>query len=275
MSSHKKPRSAPTRPIAPSSSSGPVRTASLAESAVLTLDSAWNGLRDAFAWPAALIVIYGSKTIQTATLKCFLLNGLIFLGSILLFDHLLSPLAAHLASAALSTGASFSASPSAGVDGDPASSFPETPPNGTDDIGGAAAFLSSVGSALTALYHLLWVYPVYLVSFVLNSYWYQAIADRSFAILRGERVTHPRTYDRLLKRIADESYRALLLFNYLATAAAMYSVPVVGPFLSFALFNWIGAFFSFEYKWASKGWTLERKLEYFEDRWAYFAGFGG
>ncbi|KAI9363972.1 hypothetical protein DFJ73DRAFT_479292 [Zopfochytrium polystomum] len=38
------------------------------------------------------------------------------------------------------------------------------------------------------------------------------------------------------------------------------------------LCNWLVAFFCFEYKWASRGWTLERRIEHFESRWAYFAG---
>lgn len=28
------------------------------------------------------------------------------------------------------------------------------------------------------------------------------------------------------------------------------------------------------YKWINKGWKLEKRIEYFEERWAYFAGFG-
>jgi len=38
--------------------------------------------------------------------------------------------------------------------------------------------------------------------------------------------------------------------------------------------TWIYAFYSFEYKWINKGWTLEKRIDYFEERWAYFIGFG-
>jgi heme/copper-type cytochrome/quinol oxidase subunit 2 len=39
-----------------------------------------------------MLIRYGrSKTLQVQTAKCFLLNGLIFLGSIYLFEYLLRP----------------------------------------------------------------------------------------------------------------------------------------------------------------------------------------
>src|SRR6185437_9649613 len=28
------------------------------------------------------------------------------------------------------------------------------------------------------------------------------------------------------------------------------------------------------YKWINQGWSLERRIGYFEERWSYFAGFG-
>ncbi|KAI9363971.1 hypothetical protein DFJ73DRAFT_810424 [Zopfochytrium polystomum] len=68
------------------------RSASLVESTALVLWHVWHGLTDAFAWPASLITIYGSKTIQVASFKCLFLNFGVFIGSWLLYRYAVSPL---------------------------------------------------------------------------------------------------------------------------------------------------------------------------------------
>jgi etoposide-induced 2.4 mRNA len=78
----------------------------------------------------------------------------------------------------------------------------------------------------------------------------------------------------MLQLIADEIYRAILFMNYLIFATIIYILPIVGPIISFIYFCWIYAYYSFEYKWINQGWKLEKRIEYFEERWAYFAGFG-
>ncbi|KAJ3326439.1 Etoposide induced 2.4 mRNA [Blyttiomyces sp. JEL0837] len=180
---------------------------------------------------------------------------------------------------------------------------------------------SGMKSLLANSYYIFWVYPIYIVSFILNTAWYQQIADRAYHIVYGKRVAHPQTYDWFLKRISDEIYRGLLLFNYILLATIIYhAVPTLtltvalpnvlgvfsslfgdgsddkfgggggaeedgfyrnvrisfplGYFTSFMMVNWISAFLCFEYKWVGRGWTLDRRVEYFEERWAYFAGFG-
>mmetsp|Transcript_43873 Transcript_43873/g.68661 ORF Transcript_43873/g.68661 Transcript_43873/m.68661 type:complete len:128 (+) Transcript_43873:56-439(+) len=50
------------------------------------------------------------------------------------------------------------------------------------------------------------------------------------------------------------------------------------PFLGDALYwlscSWMTSFYAFEYVWAYIGWDLKTRIQFFENRWAYFAGFG-
>ncbi|CAG8556633.1 19966_t:CDS:10, partial [Cetraspora pellucida] len=136
--------------------------------------------------------------------------------------------------------------------------------------------ITSILDTIVALtYQLLWVYPIFVLSFVLNAMWYQEIADRAYRLYHGRPpINSNRTYPRALKVIADEIYRALLFMNYLMVATIVYVIPVIGPIMSFMYFCWIYAYYSFEYKWINQGWSLEQRIGYFEERWSYFAGFG-
>ncbi|KAI8587779.1 etoposide-induced protein 2.4-domain-containing protein [Geranomyces variabilis] len=209
----------------------------------------YQGLKDASAWPSALIAIYGSKTIQANAFKCLLLNGLLFLGSIFLFDYAVLPVSRSLRGYA-ATAAGDGGGKSPAVAGD------------------------LFDTLLGMTYSVLWVYPIYAISFILNAMWYQRIADRSYRVQVGKPVSAPFTYDRLLKMITDEAYRGLLLLNFLAQSLLVYFIPYVGPALSFLCFCWVASFYSFEYRWASKGWSLQQRVDHFESHWAYYIGFG-
>ncbi|TPX58496.1 hypothetical protein PhCBS80983_g03074 [Powellomyces hirtus] len=204
----------------------------------------YQGVKDAFALPAALIAIYGSKTIQVNTFKCFLLNGLIFLGSIFVFDYAILPISRLLRSYA---------------------GIHPSPKDHTSDL---------FDTLFSMTYSILWVYPIYVLSFILNAIWYQRIADRSYRVQVGKPVSTPFTYERLVKTLTDEAYRGLLLFNFLIQSLAIYFLPYAGPPLSFICFCWTASFYSFEYRWANKGWSLQQRVDHFESHWAYYIGFG-
>ncbi|KAI8912881.1 etoposide-induced protein 2.4-domain-containing protein [Entophlyctis helioformis] len=220
---------------------------SLAQSATLAASYLVAGLKDSFAWPISLFVVYGSTTLKTRLLQCIFLNGVIFLGSILAFDHIVSPLA-RLAMVTLSRSLGFS-----------------------DDIG---SILRSLGSLITGLYYTAWVYPLYAASFFASSKWYQDIATRSFQIFVGETATPQVSLPKLIKNAVSDAYRGILIFNYMLQAALLSRIPYIGPVLSFALFNFVSSFFAFEYQWIHRGWSLNQQIEYFETHWIYFAGFG-
>lgn len=64
------------------------------DAVVLGVRSVGSGFREALALRRPLDAVRGSATIRRCLLKCFFLNGLLFLGSIVLFERVLTPLLA-------------------------------------------------------------------------------------------------------------------------------------------------------------------------------------
>ncbi|KAG9291658.1 hypothetical protein G9A89_022077 [Geosiphon pyriformis] len=235
-----------------------IRQLDLKETANLCGWHFWCGVKDALAWPSSLIIIYGSTTIRNRALKCFILNGVIFLGSIFFFNHITLPILHALFRITF-----FSSRISSS----------ETIED-TAELTITTKSKPFLDSFVILAYQLLWVYPIFLLSFVLNAMWYQQIADRAYTLQYDKPPNLKLTYNRFLMQLADEIYRAFLFMNYLCVSTLVYLVPFIGPLISFMLICWIYAFYSFEYKWINKGWNLEQRINYFEERWAYFAGFG-
>ncbi|KAI8815706.1 etoposide-induced protein 2.4-domain-containing protein [Fimicolochytrium jonesii] len=227
-------------------SSPPVICMTAGESLAAQAKCVKQGLVDAFAFPPAFITIYGSKTIQQNVLKCVLLNGLIFLGSVFLFDVAILPISRRLRTGVFTV-------------------------TGGADMKDSGRWFDTL---FVLTYYTFWVYPIYIVTFVLNAMWYQKIAERSFRVQVGKPVTVAFSYQRLITLLTSESYRALLLLNFLIQSALVYFIPIFGPPLSFVCFCWSASFYAFEYRWGQKGWTLEQQIEHFERHWAYYFGFG-
>lgn len=204
---------------------------------------AWfAGVADALRIHQALVFYLSSSTIRLKSLQCFFLNGLIFVGSILFQDYILSPLLKAIA------------------------------------ISSNDAELQPVSETMELLfslmYKILWIYPLYSISFILNAIWYQDIADFAYMIKSGVRPNTSFTFQRWLQSMAEEVYRTLLITCFMVQVFVMSFIPVVGKFLAGLHFCWLYALYSFEYKWTLERWSLLARLQFFEDRWAYFAGFG-
>ncbi|KAL1919010.1 uncharacterized protein VTP21DRAFT_2391 [Calcarisporiella thermophila] len=220
-------------------SSGSIQRLSLGDTLRLSISHFGAGLKDAFAFPASLLVVYGSKTIQTAFFKCVVLNGILFLGSMVLFNALLDPATDILANFMKRQ------------DG----TLPE-----------------SIRNGMTIVYHVFWLYPLYLTSLMVNSIWYQQISNRAYRMITGKAPITQQ--DRMTKNVATNIYRGLIYIFYLSFATIIFSAPIVGPLVSFLLFCWFCAFYSFEFRWVNQGWNIDQCMDYFEEHWAYMAGFG-
>ncbi|DBA02885.1 TPA: LOW QUALITY PROTEIN: hypothetical protein N0F65_005912, partial [Lagenidium giganteum] len=175
---------------------------------------------------------------------CFVLNGLIFLGSIFFFDRVVIPVI-HLFGEILHHSLAYETSQAESV---------------RDRIDGFVFFL----------YQALWMYPIYCISFILNTIWYQEIADDgTFLQLHGKPSPVP-----VADMIRDELYRAILVAFFLTQTVLSYLFPIAGPACSFIHLSWLYSLYCYEYKWSLAGWSLERRLTHLERNWAYFAGFG-
>lgn len=74
---------------------------SLLSSARLCAVSVLSGVQEAVSLKRCFVAVRGSRTIRTCVLKCLLLNGCLFLGSIVIFEHMLKPLLTMYASASI------------------------------------------------------------------------------------------------------------------------------------------------------------------------------
>ena len=183
-----------------------------------------------------------SDYIRQRALKCFALNAIIFLGSILLFDYGLLPMMQRM--------------------------------GGMFYLGQTSTALEAVQLFLTLIYYGAWVYPIYMFTFILNGQYYYEIASHAYNIQVGSARGFQGDYDGLVRLLSGETYRLLLLGFGLMFSAASYTLPWVGPAVSFVWTCWINAFYCFEYRWTNRGWALRTRVEYFERHWAYFLGFG-
>lgn len=173
--------------------------------------------------------------------QCFILNGVLFLGSLLLVQHVLSPVLRALV-------------------------IPASP---SEEVAAGIDQLADI------LYKVLWVYPIYTISRVLNIQWYQDIADHAYSFNRGgKKRAVPFLFSRWVKLMAQQLYGCLLVVSYLLQALVLSTLPIIGKPLWIIHACWLYAFYCFEYRWMSDGWKMERRLEFLENNWPYFAGFG-
>lgn len=74
--------------------------------------------------------------------------------------------------------------------------------------------------------------------------------------------------------IGEQVYSILLLTVFFIEIFATGFVPYLGKALNFLLLSWIYAYYCFEYKWNQSAIDLDKRLNFFESNWAFFAGFG-
>jgi etoposide-induced 2.4 mRNA len=240
-----------------SSSSPPllVSSSSSSFSPLLHLSSFFSGLLDSLRLPSVLIFFFTSRTVRLRTAQCFLLNGLVFLGSIFFIEQIFQPTLIKI------------------ITMSPYYEEKNKEISQTQSIDSSIS--STVSLSLSLFYSVIWLYPIYLLSFILSSIWYQDIADQTF-LTDGHQIPHRSfTFQRWLTQLSEEVYRALLVLFYFLQASLMSLLP---GHLGLCLFTlhmaWIYSLYSFEYKWALLGWSLDYRFDYFERRAAYFAGFG-
>lgn len=195
------------------------------------------GVRDALMMHRCFFFLARSEVIRLRTFQCFILNGVIFLGSILLFTCAIEPALSMLRRLV------------------------------QDDEAWATNF---IGTSVSVLYKVLWIYPIYCISFVLNTVMYQEVADSSLALRQQKpsKATPP------LERLINEAFRALLNLVYIIEMNLLYYIPIIGPPLFFLHSCWLASIYCFEYRWVHLRWTSNARVDYVERHWLYFAGFG-
>ncbi|KAH9685299.1 protein EI24-like [Citrus sinensis] len=137
-----------------------------------------------------------------------------------------------------------------------------------------------------------WFYPLYVFSIVLSTLWYNDIAKYGFAAMgrSGQSSKELSRQDETLQNteqkgrlpglggvmivIGEQVYSMLLLSFFFVEVNAIGFLPYIGKGFNFLLLSWMYAYYCFEYKWNFSEVGLDKRLDFFESNWAFFAGFG-
>uniref|UniRef100_A0A6M2DK79 Putative p53-mediated apoptosis protein n=1 Tax=Xenopsylla cheopis TaxID=163159 RepID=A0A6M2DK79_XENCH len=125
---------------------------------------------------------------------------------------------------------------------------------------------------LSLTFRMFWVVPLFLLSKIVNSLWFQDIADSAFRYSRGR----PQFISSISKLIADTLFSLLVQVLFLLQAMLMQWFPItpIGDFLCLIHMCLLYSLYVFEYKWFNMGWELHSRLTFIETNWPYFIGFG-
>ncbi|XP_022151942.1 protein EI24 homolog isoform X2 [Momordica charantia] len=217
-----------------------------------------DGFLEACCLHRVVILCRRSKKLLTRTGQCFLLNGFIFLGSLLILNSVVIPTLQWI----LPDQHSMINSHQLGV------------------FGGTLKLYSFLRLGLIHLFYLFWFYPLYIFSFILSNIWYNDIARHGFAAMGQSEpiVVDPVSSNtaqtersiglgKVVIGIGEQLYSLLLINSFFLEVYATGLLPFVGKALNFLLLSWM-------YKWNLSEVSLDRRLDYFESNWAFFAGFG-
>ncbi|KAI8380095.1 etoposide-induced protein 2.4-domain-containing protein [Blakeslea trispora] len=105
-------------------------------------------------------------------------------------------------------------------------------------------------------------YPLYLICLLVNARLYNRIAQ--YQLRTDDRQTDPFTM----------VITIILYINFALFIALIHKIPFIGVPLSFLFYCIVMAYYCFEYKWINQDWTMEQRMLYAEQHWAYCLGFG-
>ncbi|XP_031258495.1 protein EI24 homolog isoform X2 [Pistacia vera] len=222
-----------------------------------------DGFREACCLHRVVVLCHRSRKLMIRTGQCFLLNGFIFLGSICVLYSVMTPTLLWMLP-------------------DQCSKFSSQE---LCSAGGILKLYSFLRFGLIQLLYVFWFYPLYIFSIILSNIWYNDIAKYGFAAMGRSRQTVPEPSrknetsqnadqkDRpidlggVMIGLGEQVYSVLLLSFFFLEVYATGFIPYIGKAVNFLLLAWM-------YKWNFSEVGLDKRLDFFESNWAFFAGFG-
>ncbi|KAL0384600.1 UNVERIFIED_CONTAM: protein EI24 [Sesamum radiatum] len=210
-----------------------------------------EGFREACCLHRVVIYCRRSREVAIRTGQCFLLNGIIFLGSILVLRSVVIPTLQWVL-----------------PDECQLISYQESCPFG--------------GSRSTRI----WGQYCYSKYNDIAKYGFFAIekngasgsesSDKKDSTASQNTTASDKTTDLegVMIGIAEQVYSVLLLSFFFLEVYITGFIPYIGKALNFLLLAWMYAYCCFEYKWNYSGVSLDKRLDFFECNWPFFAGFG-
>ena len=133
----------------------------------------------------------------------------------------------------------------------------------TSAASSAGLLLSHV---FTVFYYALWIFPLYVASLVLSTFWVQDIFDEAYRIAAKEQQVQEAKNKRkplpvakrrgtITSRVSEEIVRFLLVLGFLVQTFALSLVPLFGDLLKIMHLSWLYSFYCFEYKICALGFT--------------------
>ncbi|KAL3538520.1 hypothetical protein ACH5RR_001886 [Cinchona calisaya] len=231
-----------------------------------------EGLREACCLHRVVIYCLRSREVTIRTGQCFLLNGFIFLGSIFTLKSGIIPMLEWILP----------------------DQCPEIISQESCSFRGILRFYSLLRLGLVQLFYVFWFYPLYILSFILSTLWYNDIAKYGFftitkyahsgadsnsekespTLQNRSHADQPMDIQGIMIGIGEQVYSVLLLSFFFLLVYITGFIPYMGKAINFLLLSWMYAYYCFEYKWNLSGLSLDKRLDFFESNWAFFAGFG-
>eukprot|EP01122_Echinamoeba_exundans_P005351 TRINITY_DN15518_c0_g1_i1.p1 TRINITY_DN15518_c0_g1~~TRINITY_DN15518_c0_g1_i1.p1 ORF type:complete len:404 (-),score=49.24 TRINITY_DN15518_c0_g1_i1:130-1341(-) len=182
------------------------------------------------------------KEIRSLVWNCLFLNLFIFLGSNLLYSYALTPFFNWLTT------------------------------SDSEDISNVVLWIKWI---MDFFWMALWVFPVYVLSFLLNGMWYDKISEIVYKDY--PRREEPAAKDtEMYGMLVDQVQKITLMWFFVLIGILWSFVPYIGLPISFVYSSWLYSLYCFEYRWAvlypnrSPALNLE-SMEYY---YLYYGGFG-